>query len=392
MKADIYYLSAMNGVIIDDKLIMVNMLYGIVLEYDLKDFNYTILGYIKLPEEFDMVRVTSIIPYDGFLYMTLENAHEILRFSRDTKEICVPGGTNGELRMTSLNRSKAYLHGDVIWSLPYDCSEYILRYDIRSDRLENWKSIEELLTGEDGWEKDFIVDSCLREGRYIYLVIRNTDMVIVIDMDLESIALHHIGKEYHIKCIERLGEDLSLTVDDGNFFLRLKEDCSVEKISYEYMGISPDAELRTVFMDSGRYVAVMSHDPVVYMLDENTKALGRYDFSEGFRHIINEKRACILNLIQYENYLYYIPFSMNCIVRINLDLLKGEKLSGELRRQDVFRYYRMERLKSENAFWAEGDDLNLGEYLEYVACSIAESDKEKAHSQAGELIYHTICN
>ena len=88
---DYKYLDCCAGKIENDKLYVVSVLLGIVLEYDLKNFTYTVLTQINLPDLSQRVRVNSIIKVNHLLYMTLSNSWNVFEYDIKNKRLKVYG-------------------------------------------------------------------------------------------------------------------------------------------------------------------------------------------------------------------------------------------------------------------------------------------------------------
>lgn len=364
---DYEYLDCYAGDIEDDKLYVVSVLFGIVLEYDLKNFSYKVLTQINLPDSSQLVRVNSIVKIKNLFYMTLWNSWNVFKFDIESKQLEVYGNDfeyiDGEELVV-----KSCMYQDKIWLFPYDIRQKIRIFHIKTKEFTVSISVEEIL-GKKGYgikKENFICLDIFHEKNKCFLAVYNSPYILEVNLETENCNVYTVKHNAKIEMI---------FYADGQYWFSYIDSKIIEKWSpaggilevYEpqKMYTQDKWKYRYVFEYGEKIVVIPTQDKGIYIIDKQTRQETVLKYSEDNQKVHNEERWMFYGFAKYNDKIILLPFSMTHFNVIDLENERLESYSGKFGADIINEYYIKTRFSQ--SILVENNIFGFPEYLNFLS-------------------------
>lgn len=346
MAYDLAYLDCYTGVVEEDKLYVVNVSFGMLLEYNLKSFTYKVLCPINLPDITQPVRVNSIIKKENFIYMSIENSWNIFEHNLQTGQSKVYGSNFSYIDGSMLVR-KSLAYGDEIWMFPYDIMQPVRIFNIRTKEFETGILIGECLLKTGGkinsqYRLDFHM---FQEDNIIRVAIYNSPYIMEINMESCECKLYEIDGSSKIALMFYKNGKYLLSFMGSNILAvwHPKQGIS-EKYFPEEISAQPDWTYQYIYADEEKIIAVPVKMQNVCMIDRKRQETSIINYPEDFARVHIMTRWMYQDGLTYGEKLVLLPFSVNKFIIINLDNGEMETYACRIQKDEIEKYYTLPRL------------------------------------------------
>lgn len=384
-KNDYKYLDCYAADIEGDKLYVVSVLFGIVLEYDLRDFSYKILTQINLPDSSQMVRVNSIIKSKHFLYITLWNSWNIFEYDIESEKLEVYGNDFEYIDGNELV-VKSYLYQDRIWIFPYNVDQKIRIFHIKTKEFEVNLSVKEILN-QRGYripKSSFICLDIFQEKCKCILAIYNSSYLIEINLETEKYNIYEVKPNARIEIMSYIDGQYWLSyIDNKNIKRWSPEDEILEMYEPAKNYIQKERRYRYIFSYKEKVIIVPTYDKTICIIDKKTRKETILEYSKDIQRVHNRDRWMFYGFIEYFDKILLLPFSMTHFIVIDLQNERLESYQSKFGTDVIYEYWIKPRLTE--LLLLENDIFEFSEYLDFI--SEHNTDIKKQVSGVGKKIW-----
>lgn len=367
MAYDLAYLDCYTGVVEGDKLYVVNVSFGMLLEYNLKSFTYKVLCPVNLPDITQPIRVNSIIKKENFIYMSLENSWNIFEHNLQTGQSKMYGDDFTYIDGSLLVR-KSLAYGDEIWMFPYDDIMQPVRiFNIRTKEFETGISIGEYLLKRGGkinseYRLDFHM---FQEDNIIRVAIYNSPYIVEINMESCECKLYEVDCCPKIALMFYKNGEYLLSYMGSNILAVWHPNQGVsEKYCPEEIGGQPDWTYQYIYADEEKIIAVPVKMRNVCMFDRKRQEISIINYPEDFARVHNMTRWMYQDGLTYGEKLVLLPFSVNKFIIISLNNGEMETYSCRLQKDEIEKYCTVPRWT--NSVPVDEGMVQLTDYINFV--------------------------
>lgn len=382
---DYKYLDCYTGDIENGKLYVVSVLFGIVLEYDLKDFSYKVLTQINLPDPFQMVRVNSIVKEEHFLYMTLFNSWNVFVYDIRNRQMKVYGNNFEYIDGKNLIQ-KSYLYHDKIWLFPYDISQKIRIFYLETKEFEINVSVEEILDqkGYQVQKGSLISLDVVQEKNKCILAVYNSPYIIEMNLETERFDIYEIKSNAHIEVMSYVDGQYWFSYTDNRIIERWSlADGILETYESDNKNVQEAWKYRFVFPYKEKIIIASLQDKIVYIIDKKSRQKKVLEYSKEIQKVHNRERWMFQGFIEYNDKIILLPYSLTDFIVIDLQNERLESYSGKFGADVINKYWIKPRLPE----WPllENAVFDFSKYLDFI--SEYNLDIENHVSRIGEKIW-----
>lgn len=364
---DYEYLDCYAGSIEEGKLYVVSVLFGIVLEYDLKDFSYKVLAKIDLQDSLQLVRVNSIEKINHFLYMTLWNSWNVFEYDIESKRMEVYGNNleyiDGEELVV-----KSYMYQDRIWLFPYDLRQKIKIFHVMTKEFTVSISVEAILK-QKGYEiknGSLICIEIFQEKNKCFLAVYDSPYILEVDLETEKCNIYEVKHNAKIEMMTCANGQYWLSYRDSKIIERWSPaDGILETYEPQKICIQDEWKYRHMIAYKEKVIIVPSQDKSIWMIDKRTRQETVLEYSEDILRVHNKERWMFYGFVEYNDKIILLPFSMTHFIVIDPENQRMESYSGKFDADIINEYYIKPRLPA--SILLENDIFELSKYLDMMS-------------------------
>ncbi len=359
------YITCYTGTIENDKLYLVHEGLGLLIQYDLYDYSYKILTKIELEKEKQPVRVRGIAILKNVIYMTFECNWNVLEYHMDTGEISLNENMCVE---DAYAVERTFIHKNDIWMFPCYLNEAIRVFDIKNKTYDLKKSIGEYLK-ENGYyiEKTCFGDYASSGNGIVYAISYESHYIISINMQLNTYEVFDIGEEKKIARIVYDGKGYWLSFSNNGMIARWNPMHGIEK-QYMVNDIEVDERglpIHYVYESKYSLVIIPSYMQKIIVMNKVSKKFTYIEYPYDYKRInANTRRYQFYEEFLYKNYIIALPFSVNKLLKFNIDSGDTEFIEIKLNKTDIENYMLQQELK--DRVITEMYGYGVKEFIEYM--------------------------
>ena len=357
-----FYLDCYTGTIEGDKLYIVSVEFGLLLEYSIHDFSYKILGKIHLPNPRTTVRVNTMIKSEEYIYMTINNNWNVIEYNINNGQTTIYGNDDEYIEGKDVV-IKSTLFQECLWIFPYSVCQPIRIFNLKTKTFKEGLTIQDILPVNE-YEKgtDYYMNlDVFQEGNVLRTAVRNSPYIIEIDMETCKYCVYETKESAKICSMSyNNGQYWIAYVGSKSFVKWHPENGVVEEYEIRHIQLQNDISYRYIYADEDKIIVIPIRDNDIYIIDKKTKEIQSLIYPDDLKRAHNLQRCMFYGILQQKNILL-LPFSVNYFFEINISENVLQAYSCNLNRMDIGKKY-IESNPTNN-FFSEIDYYTLSDYV-----------------------------
>lgn len=342
---------------------IVNVLYGVLLEYDLCDFSYTVLERLE-QDEFQPLRIVSLMKLQSKFYFNLVDSWEVFEFDLNTKQI-IAYGESLEEKKGQIIVKRSFYYNNEIWIIPYSIDDKIRIFNSNSKKIREIESIKNIAE-KKGYtlNTEHCLSNILQKENILWTAIYRTAYIIALDMETKQLQIFSIGEDKKIESINYCEDEFWLSFYNTNLVASWKINYGIEEeyFAKPIQAINGEA-LRFVYVTEKKIYGIPVRDNKICVIDKETGDSLSFEYPSDFRRTYNEQRCMFYDFVVHEDKLILLPYSVNYFIVLDLISVKAEFYECRFERSDVMAYYIENRLIRDGL--VESSSFHLLDFINY---------------------------
>lgn len=384
------HLSCYTGVVEGDKFYTVDAVYGLLLEYNMKDYSHRILMQMDcISADKGHYFVKKIIKVKEVFYFFMGNSRDIISWSLSNHEFRVfENRTQDELRYKLTEN--AFFSKDKIWICPAYSDQPFRCFDIISKKVTEYASIEEHML-----EQGITLDG----HHFIFTLVENDKLWVVIYYSPYIMSYDMIKNRWDCYSFNEFGKVSNICFDGNDLWI-----CFMYKqvfISWTpERGITDTYEILDINFDKGDpfmhiygaqdYIYVIpTYDNDIYIVQRKTKKVYNTGFFQNYKRINTRAfMPLFYTCLRDGSRLVLLPYSVDIIVVIDLEVGHLQYIDAGMDQNDK-KFY-LDHYCWDQKVMIENSGLTLKEYVPYIISRDCGDVKQEKKEVYGQAIAHQI--
>lgn len=390
VRVDENHLSSYAGVVEGDKIYTVDSIYGLFLEYSMKDYSHRILTHIDcLDVSKGQYIINKIIKVRDVFYFFLVNCHDFISWSlSDYKFHIFESHQKKDQRYHLV--SNAFFWEGKIWICPAYSDQSFRCFDTVTEKMTEYASIEKRICNHGiRFEGGQFIYASIENDR-LWFAIYNTPYIASYNMKKDEwrfYSLADFGKVFNI-CFD--GNDLWICFMDQNIFLSWEPERGVKEIfqiSDSELSMDKGDPFKYIYGDQNYVYAIPTYDNNIYAVHRVTKKIDSTDFLHNYNRTDIRPYVPLFHVcIRVGKQLILLPYAIDKIVVINMETGKLQYIDSLISQIDQAVY--LDYVCKQKSI-QESDELTLKEYISYIHFRKAGRLEQK-RGVFGQVIAHEI--
>lgn len=313
------------GLVVEDKLYVVHMELGLLMEYDLVNLSYKVLAELESSKiKDDIWCVSSIIKLEDILFLCFENHEIIMSYDLKAKTL-MEYGQEDNCNYWAITK---VVNEDEMWRIPFSISQNMSVFDMRSGLFRKEESLEKYLQ-EAGCDLGGANEiRYIRQKEHIvYLTLVDSPYVLAFDLSRKSIDIYETLDVDKLFKVIYDGKYYWLTFSNKSKILRWdienKELIKVE--SNEIQIGSNGREIAYIVEKYGRRYIIPTYSEMIICVDTENKVQQK----ECFKRTSKGGNASFIPPLFYKQNMIFLPLAADKMIWINTN-------TGDVSTRDVF--------------------------------------------------------
>ena len=347
------------GLVVEDKLYVVHMELGLLIEYDLVDASYKVLAELESAKRKDDIWcVSSIIKLDDVLFLCFENHEIIMSYDLKTRTLQEYGDEDycHYLAITKV------VNDNEIWRIPFSIKQNMLVFDMQSGLFRTEESIEIYLKKAGcylGGENE--IRFVRQKEHIVYLTLVDSPYVLAFDLNKKSMDIHEAPKGYKLFKIIYDGMYYWITFSNNNRILRwnVEKNELIEEERNEVRIGANGREIAFISEKGGRRYIIPTYCEKIICVDSENKVQQIKCFKRTSK---SGGKASFMPPLFYKQNMIFLPLAADKMIWI--DTTTGDVTTRDSSfEDDDWMYYAIEKKRLRTCI-AESEHFSLQDFLQ----------------------------
>ncbi len=379
VRVDENHLSSYAGVAEGDKIYTVDSVYGLFLEYSMKDYSHRILTHIDcLDVSKGQYIIRKIIKVQDVFYFFLGNCLDFISWSLSDHKFHRYESHQKKDQRYYLVSDAFFLEGK-IWLCPCYSDQSFRCFDTVTEKITEYASIEKRICDHGiRFEGGQFIYASIENDR-LWFAIYNTPYIASYNMKKDEWRFYSLADYGKVSIICFDGSDLWIGFMDQNIFLSWEPKCGVKEIfqiSDSKLRMDKGDPFKYIYGDRNYVYVIPTYDNNIYAVHRVTKQIESTDFLQNYnRTDIRSYVPLFYVCIRVENQLILLPYSIDKIVVINMETAKLQYIDSLISQIDKSVYW---DYVCKRKSIGESNELMLKEYISYILSRSADRLEQKS--------------
>lgn len=390
LRVDKNHLSCFSGLINEDKIYAVDTIYGLLMEYDIKNFSHRAVTQITCMDiRKGIYRIKQTIKAGNKFYFLLENSRDIIMWSQQNQSFQIYGSEHKYDEQRNVV-SNAFLIKNNIWICPGYSNLPLRCFDIITAEIKEYPSVEYQMTKNGIKIEDirFLFGAVDKET--LWFAVYNTPHIASYDINHNKWKFYSFNEFGLVSNICFDGKDLWISFMQNNIFINWnaeEESAEVFKIPTGELDMSKGDPFNYIYGFKNYIYVLPTYDNNIYIVNRKTKEVYATDFFKNYKHTdIRPYIPLFGACLKYEKQLIVLPYSIDCVIVIDMETKQIQYIDSKISQQDKNFY--IDYLPKGHI--TENNRILLKDYIYYVNTNSINIIREKEKGACGRAVIREI--